>query len=254
MDKPIDRSQVLGAIKAALLPVPFAIAMWEGGAASFGRIDEWSDIDLQVAAQDGHVEEIFPIVERAVAELSPIDLKYELPRPSWHGHLQNFYRLRDASPYLLIDLVVMRVSAPEKFLQPEIHGSAIRHFDKANVLRAPRFDQAAFDARLKDRVESLRVTFELFRPLTLKELNRGNAIEAVAFYQSWVLRPLVEVLHIRHAPFHYNFNTRYVQHDLPKPVLDKLQPLYFVRDPKDLRAKREEAENWFHETLSQIRL
>jgi len=253
MPDSITRPQILSAIKSALEPLPFALAMWEGGAASFGRVDEWSDIDLQVAARDDRVAEIFPIVERTLAALSPIDLKYELPQPTWHSHAQTFYRLRDASPYLVLDFVAMKASAPEKFLQPEIHGNAIVHFDKANVVRAQPFDRAAFDARLKQRVETLRVTFDLFQPLALKELNRGNAIEAIAFYQSWVLRPLVELLHIQHAPFHYNFNTRYVQYDLSKPVIKKLQPLFFIRDIYDLRAKRVQAEKWFYEVMEQVR-
>lgn len=254
MSNPITRTQILAAIKSALEPLPFALAMWEGGAASFGRVDEWSDIDLQVAAQDEQVAEIFPIAEGALAAVSPVDLKYELPQPTWHGHAQSFYRLRDASPYLMLDFVVMKASAPEKFLQTEIHGKAVVHFDKAHVVRAQPLDRAAFAAKLKNRVETMRVTFELFQPMALKELNRGNAIEAIAFYQSWVLRPLVELLHIQHAPFHYNFNTRYVQYDLPQPIVEKLQPLFFVRDVDDLRAKREQAERWFRETLNEIDL
>ena len=247
----IERAQIINALKTALEPQPFALAMWEGGAASFGRIDEWSDLDLQVAADDEHVGEIFPIVEHALASLSPIDLKYELPQPAWHGHAQTFYRLRDASPYLMIDFVAMKASAPEKFLQSEIHGNAVVHFDKANLVRAQPLDHVAFEAKLRDRVETLRVTFDLFQPLTLKELNRGNDIEAIAFYQSWVLRPLVELLRIQHAPFHSNFHARYVHYDLPEPIVEKLQPLFYIRDVHDLCAKREQAEKWFHEILEE---
>ena len=41
------------------------------------------------------------------------------------------------------------------------------------------------------------MTFELFQMLTLKELNRHNDIEALVFYQSSTLRPLVEALNIK---------------------------------------------------------
>jgi hypothetical protein len=66
------------------------------------------------------------------------------------------------------------------------------------------------------------------------------------------LRPLVEVLRVQYHPFHYNFHTRYVYYDLPADVVGKLHELFFVRDGKDLRAKRERAEQWFYETLAQI--
>jgi len=47
MDSPsVTRSSILSALRAALEPLPFVHAMWEGGAAAFGRVDEWSDGDF----------------------------------------------------------------------------------------------------------------------------------------------------------------------------------------------------------------
>jgi hypothetical protein len=60
--------------------------MWEGGAAAFKRVDQWSDIDLQVDVADDRVADTFAVIEKTLTKLSPIGLKYALPSPTWHGH------------------------------------------------------------------------------------------------------------------------------------------------------------------------
>lgn len=246
----LTREIITGALRAALEPHPAVHAMWEGGAVAFGRFDEWSDLDVQVDVDDARAPEILPLVERVLEALSPIEIRYELPQPTWHGHTQAFYRLRDAGPFLLLDLAVLNHSSAHKFLEPEVHGAARVHFDKSGVTRVPPIDRAQFAAVLRGRVESLRATFPLFQSLTLKELARGNTIEAAQFYAGYTVRPLLELLRIRHAPFHYNFHTRYVQYDLPRDIVARLEPLFFVHDAADLAAKRAEAQAWFDELMA----
>lgn len=113
-------------------------------------------------------------------------------------------------------------------------------------------DRAALADQLRARVETLRVTFDLFRVLTLKELHRRNDVEAIAFSHGWTLRPLIEALRIRYKPARHSFYTRYIHYDLPQAVVRELQDLFFVRDADDLWAKRERAERWFYETLEGI--
>ena len=103
----VGRDEVIGALVRALSATDYVHAMWEGGAIAFDRLDAWSDIDVQVLCEDGHVEEVFEIALRAVEDISPVDLSFRLPEPAWHGHSQVFHRLRDASPFLLLDFVVM---------------------------------------------------------------------------------------------------------------------------------------------------
>lgn len=257
----IDRYTLLGSLKMALEPLTYVHAMWEAGAAAFDRIDEWSDIDLQVEVEDDHLEETFTVIDAALEALSPIDLKYRLPEPTWHGHSQAFYRLRDASPYMLLDLVVMKHSSPEKFLEPEVHGQAVFYMDRCGLSQPGSLlagASASFDevlkTRLQQRIEYLRLTFDLFQILTLKELNRGNSLEAFAFYQAYTLRPLVEALRIRYTPYHHNFHTRYIHYELPREVVKRLERLYFVPDPGQIAAQRSEAETWFQEIINSLSL
>ena len=204
--------------------------------------------------KDDQVPDTFKAIEQVLTKLSPIELKYELPQPTWHEHAQIFYRLKNASEFLLLDLCVIKESNPNKFLQPEIHNHALVHFDKCNVIQWQPLDSNAFIAKLKERLKTLRVTFDLFQMLTKKEIYRQNDIEALSFYHGYTLRPLVEALRIKYAPTRYNFHTRYVHYELPKPVVKKLESLYFVKDRKDLTAKRKLAEKWFYKILQDINL
>jgi hypothetical protein len=248
----VSREDVLSAMRGALEPLDHVQAMWEAGAIAFDRVDEWSDIDLQVACDDSRVEDVFGTVESTLRRLSPIDLRYRLPEPTWHGHSQAFYRLEGASPFLMLDFVVMKAGAEDKFLQPEIHGRPHVYFDKSGVVRFKPLDADAFASKLRERVEELRVLFDLFRVLVEKELNRGNVIEAAAFYQSYTLRPLIEALRILHDPTRHNFHTRYVHYDFPESDVKRLTELIFVASGEELATKRERAEEWFNEVLSAI--
>jgi hypothetical protein len=253
MSDSLERQPILAALRAALEPLEYVYAMWEGGAAAFGRIDRWSDIDLMVDAQDERVGEVMALIETTLAGLSPLDLKYPLPEPTWHGHAQTFFRLVNAGPYLLLDVCVLRHSNPNRFIEREIHGEAVVHFDKAGVVQPAPLDQQALALRLAERLETLQVTFDLFQSLTLKELQRGNRIEALAFYNGYTLRPLLETLRIRFQPARYNFHTRYVYYDLPGEIVARLEALFFVKDAPDLERKRQAAEAWFYEALAQAR-
>ena len=165
------RDEIVAAVKEAL--EPWALALWEGGAAAWGRVDEWSDIDLQAAVDDVRVEDAFAAVEAAL----PVDLAYRLPEPTWHGHAQAFFRIAGASPFHLLDFVVMKRSAERRYLEPERHGRARVHFDTIGFLEpgaAPAPDLGAV-------LDGLKTRFELFQVLTLKEVERGQDLEALAF-------------------------------------------------------------------------
>lgn len=248
----LQKGPILAALKAALEPLPYVYAMWEGGAAAFDRVDEWSDIDLQVDADDDRAADVISAAEAALKPLSEFSIRYELPQPTWHGHAQVFYQFEQASPFLLLDFVVIRHSAPEKFLQPEIHGQAVVHFDKAGVVQAPPFDRAAHNKRLRTRLDTLKATFPLFQTLILKEVYRRNAIEAMAFYNAYTLRPLLEVLRMRHCPDRFDFSSRYVYYDLPADLVRQIEPLYFVGSLEDLLARRQQAETMFNAALADL--
>ncbi|MBN1504825.1 MAG: hypothetical protein JW952_07180 [Candidatus Eisenbacteria bacterium] len=248
----IGREQVLPALKAALEPLDYVHAMWEGGAVSFDRIDEMSDIDLYVDVEDSRVADVFPVVEESLERLAGIKLKYCVPLPPSHPYAQAFYRLKHASEFLLVDVAVMKHGAEDKFLEPEIHGKALFHFNKNGAVAVPHVDADKFVENLRGRVEKMKARFEMFRCFVPREMKRGNYVEALDLYTRLVLELLLEALRMKHRPLHYNFRTHHILYDLPRDVVERLRALYFVSDETDLARKLGLAEEWFWQTVREI--
>jgi hypothetical protein len=251
----IGREDVLSALVATLEPLEQVHAMWEGGAAGFDRVDQWSDLDLQMVVADDKVEETFERIEDTLLSLSKIELKYCLPEPTWHGHSQCFYRLKDASPFLMIDLAVMKeTSEADRFMESRIHGFHQVIFDKTGAVQDKPVNVDEHIKKIQGRLDTLKTMFDLFWILAPKEINRGNSIEAISFYMGYTLRPLVEVLRIKYCPLRFFYYTRYVHYDLPPEVVARLETLYFPKDLNTLGAYRQEAEAWFWEVYDTIDL
>ncbi len=248
----LTREPILEALEQALQSLDYVQAMWQGGAAAFNRTDQWSDIDLMIAVDDDRVPDTIAIVDKVLQELSPIEIRFEIPQPSWHGHWQGFYRLQEAGPFLLIDCVILKTSSRNLYLERPIHGSAVVHFDKIGIVESTPFSVEDHIKQMQARLETLRIMFDLFQSHTQKELNRGNAIEAFTFYQSYTVRLLIEVLRMIYDPARYNFHTRYVYHYLPPEVVHRLEPLFFVADKQQLAARFADAQQFFYEAIRQI--
>jgi len=253
-DKTIGREEILSALVKALKPLDYVHAMWEGGAIGYGRMDEWSDLDLYVDAEDVRIEEVFPVVERALETVSPIELKYDVPTTPAQGYAQAFYRLTGTSKFLLIDLAVLKHSSEDKFLESEIHGKVYFCFNKSDTIKCSTLDKKKLLGALKSRVERIEKRFDTFGCFIQKEINRENWIEALDLYRGLTLDLLVEALRIQHKPVHHQFKTRYIHYDLPPNIVKRLKELYFVKDEKDLERKYRIAEEWFHEALKEIDL
>ncbi len=248
----IGREAILDSLRAALEPLPYVDALVEGGAAAWGRIDAWSDVDLNVFTEDGKVGDVFPVVEGALRALSPIEHTFVAHGPSEGGMQQRFYRLERAGPFLLVDLAVLPRSEKEKFLEPEVHGNSIVSFDKTGVTKVPPLDRAAFDRKVRERLARLRDQTEMFHVFVAKELNRGNLIEAIDNYRAYVCGPLLELLRMKHGPLHHTFRTRYVHRELPREAVRRYQALLFVRDTDDLSRKYREALAWLRDVLAEL--
>lgn len=251
-DKDSIRSKIIDTLVDFLRPLDFVHALWEGGAAAFGRVDEWSDIDLYVVVDDDRIDQAFAITEEALKSVSPIDKRYPVLQNPWPGVFQVFYRLRDTSKYLLIDLAILQSSEGEKFLEPEIHGNNVFYFNKPPEINPTPIDKDRFNAKIHERLQRLHARFEMFNIFVQKEINRANSLEAIDLYYNITLASLVEALRSRHNPFHFDFKMRYVHYELPEAIVDKLKDLYFVKNMDDLQRKYRKASQWFLETMLQI--
>jgi hypothetical protein len=248
----LSRKEIVQKLVETLEQLDYVHACWESGASAFNRVDEWSDIDLNAVVEDERVTETFSATEDALKSISPITEKLEIAQLPWPGVSQAFYKLKNASDYLLIDFAVFKLNSPDKLLEPEIHGNAVFHFNKSGKVKIPHVDRRELRSKLQKRLERLKTRFELFNVFVQKEINRGNFLEAIDLYHNFTLAMLVEALRIRDNPLHCEFRMRYVHYELASEIIERLSLLYFVKDQRDLQRKYREATMWLAETIVEI--
>jgi hypothetical protein len=249
-----DRQALISILHRALAAHPWARAAWLAGSDANNRTDRFSDIDLVAAVDDDHVETAFATIKGALEGLSPIELEWRVPSPTWHGHEQVFYRLRDADPHLFIDFVVIKRSAPVhmRFLERERHGDPVVLFDRDAFIAAVPLDRPTHDVKMQSRLNRLRITFPLFQPLVTRAVERGQPTDAAYWYMQLTLLPTVEVLRMLRCPDRFDFGMRYLGDDLPGDVYAEVCKLALPGSLEAIRACRERAEVVFRRALATL--
>ncbi len=250
----LSREEIIAALADEVRNLPGVRAAAVTGSEATGRTDAFSDIDLMVYADDEAVEGVFPAAERALAALSPIEIKFRLPQTPWPGLEQAFYRLRDAGPHLLVDLAVIRLSTPAsgRFLERERHGTPRVLFDEGGLLAPFPIDRESHSAKIATRLAELRLRFPLFQTMVTRAIERGQGVDAMHFYMGFTLRPLIDLLRIAHCPDRFDFGPRYLRYDLPAEAAAAVEELSFVPDLPTLRAHQRRAEALFERTLREL--
>lgn len=246
----ISRATLLDHLRQLVLSLPEVIAAWEGGSAAFDYGDDWSDIDAVLIVEDAELEAVFCAIELGLQRLSPLALRHDVQGSV--GYKQRFYRLRDCSEFLVVDLVLIRRSDPLQFRVVELHGHGHTWVDREGLLTEEHLDEKTDRLAARARLAPLQSGFEMFQHIVTKERLRGRAIEAMQFYQAMSLRPLVEALRLLHCPARRGFGLRYLARDLPAEVHARLIPLAFVQDLDDLAIKHQQVRTWFAETMTEL--
>ncbi len=245
--KKLTRDIIINTLINTLKPLDCIQAFWEGGAAAFNRIDKWSDIDLYILSEENKINQTFIEVENALSSLSPIIQKFEVLASPYLNVRQVFYRLRNSSKYLLIDLVLLTHKSPEKFVDFQIHGDILFYFNKTTYLKPAKINMQDLKTQLKSRLKRLKSKFEMFNCFVQKEINRKNFVEASALYQKITLLTLIDVLRIKYTPFHHDFKVHYISYELPKKIVKELECLSFIQNDTDLQEKYCQATKWIIE-------
>jgi hypothetical protein len=243
----ITRDQIVAALRAGLEPLDYVQSFFEAGSVSFAADDEYSDLDLVVDADEGRAADVFAVVEAALSALAAIDSLWRVPEPAWHGYSQRFYHLAGTPEYLYIDFLVRADGQPVRLNEVEHHGTPRVYFDKTGVTAPTHLDQFGLDEKLAARVESIKGMLPMLAAFARKEIARGNATDAMSYYQTGVLRPLVELLRIRHCPVRHTFGMRYLKRDIGAENAARIDALSYAADMPELKARVDEAEAWFNE-------
>jgi len=233
---------------------PQILAAWEGGSAATGTRDQYSDIDLNILSELPP-QEVLDLLEESLQPLGVMHT-WQPSKPFWPGLMQRVIVLKDSPKHFSVDAGVFAHTATDllrDFLEVERHGNQVVYFDKVGKINPGHTDPVALFKRQQERVEEIAQAFPIFKTLVLKEIDRGQAIDALAFYQNGLVRPLVEVLGMIHRPYKYDFNLRYLHKHFPPELQQLIMDLNFVGNFADLPAKILKADEAFAKATELVR-
>jgi hypothetical protein len=90
---------------------------------------------------------------------------------------------------------------------------------------------------LRQRLAQIRASWPVYRMIVEKELARSHALDAIGFYFGGLLRPLIELVNMRHRPDRFDYGWRYLHHELPVQLQRELQALAYVDGPAQIGAQ-----------------
>jgi len=195
--------------------------------------------------EDGSVQRTFNAFHETLTLLSPIRYRFRLPMPTWHGHAQEFVSLRDAESFHLIDLVIMESSSINWFLEKERHGEPLVLFDKDDIVHPPPFDHDTHFAKIRSRLERLRIVFPMFQNFVTKAVLRNDHVDAVQSFMTYTVRPFVELARIRYAPYLFDYGLRYLDRDIPQDLHAEIKRLVMPRTLEEIELYRQHIEKLF---------
>lgn len=127
-----------------------------------------------VSAQLSAIERSASDDRATLTAASVIEHRYRLPPPTWHGHEQVFYQPADPGLFVPVDLVVMKVSAEEHYLERERPGDAVVLLDRDGLVVAPLLDRAAHDERMRKKLTDNVARFPIFSRSSSRRSSAGS--------------------------------------------------------------------------------
>ena len=231
-----------------------AFAVWEGGSAAKSTTDQYSDLDICILGIKEN-ESIFAKVEESLGSISEISHIWNEPKSIWPDLTQIVYFLKDSPKHFFVDVAVFPKNATsilDEFMQTERHGKPVIHFDKSGLIVTKSADKKALLEKQQKRLLEIVSSFPVYRTEVFKELDRGNGVDAVVYFQAAMLKRLVEVLGMLHRPYQFDFGFRYLKRSFPPDVYSFVEKCSFVSDLKMLRVLAEETERLFYKSVSQV--
>ena len=221
------------------------VAVWEGGAAATGFLDQYSDLDLLIVTSRPAADEIFALLDEHFQNLYGIQRRFRMPEPAWHGLSQCFYLLEGMPPCFYCDIAVTNADNPRKFTEPDRHGRAPVWFDKTGVYTESPTPPEEI-GQLGNRLWHIATDVDWLSLIELeKALARGNWVAAQMNYHMFVNRHLVLLLNLKFRPAKADFGIRYAERDYPPEAATKLADLLRIASLEDIAAKLPVARNWF---------
>jgi hypothetical protein len=249
----ITRQKIISALKNGLKREPFVLALWLEGSEASGRVDRYSDLDVCLDVKDGYEENAVRRVRQILLELAPLDISRERTNP--HPQLRNFgYHLQGTPKTLVIDLEIQSHSRKYVFVKG-LPGDAIKVlFAKKGGIKYRAFDLPAFRSRINKRITELdRYYLFICDSWVAKNIARGNYIESVYYYQTYVVEPIIELLRMKHCPLTWGeLPFKHIGDDLPAGASRTVEKFYRVTSINDIKHKTQQARILFTRLLPEV--
>lgn len=245
----INRKKIIATINSEFISDEKVYAFWLEGADAIGTVDEYSDIDMWFDVEDGYEDMFINHIKETLINISPIEFFHE----KYHNHpkiRQMFIRLSDTSKFLIIDLCIQSHSRKIEFIK-EFEDEKVKvMFDKGDVIKYTNTDMNEFTQSINKRREEIIKTYEFFAVWIEKEIKRNNYLEALAYYNEYILCPLIELLRIIYAPTKSGFGSKHIKRDLPIDKVNMIEYLYKISSIEEIGKKTREAISYFHEHVN----
>ena len=247
----LDRNAIISNLHEALEPLPYIYALWLEGADAIGTADEYSDIDFWLDFEDEYEEQSIAAVENSLSELAEIDYKYVMR----HGHpkiRQRIYHLAGTSGYLMIDFC-WQLHSREKYAFHEndkIEGAKII-FDKKGVIQYAPLNIMDFAKQNKSRLEEAKYRRTQYLRAE-KYVRRGQYLEAYAYYNRYVLEPLIDLLRLIHTPEYAEHGFCHISQHIPEAERVRLEYFAQISSLDDIAERIQQAGEWFDELAGRI--
>ena len=245
-----DRKRLVECIVHATREMATVLALWEDGSESFGRTDGYSDIDLEVVVETGHIGTVATAVKAALAEI--VTISGECRQHDNEVEAQYFWQLDAVPAYNFIDITLMERNGDGIRIDPSVVGSPIIHFDKCGCIVVSAESAEERQSRVRDRIREIAGVFMLGPVLVEKHIKRGHVLHAYGEYQRSQVRPLIDLLRARYCPERSSWQTTYIESDLPGFVLEKLGPLVLVASAEEMSANLPIIQTWMTELIDEL--
>ena len=250
----LNRDIIIETLHESIKPLQFINALWLEGSDATGLVDEYSDIDFWVDFEDEYEGQAIKAVEDTLSELAPIDFKYVMK----HSHLkirQRIYHLAGTSEYLMIDFCWQLSSRSRDeyayYLGDKIEGAKVV-FDKKKVIRysAPLnpADLAVANQSILEDVKYRRSQHSRAE----KYARRKQYLEAYAFYNRYVLEPLISILRLIYTPQHPEHYLIHISQHIPVTERERLEYFAQISSLEDIAERIPKAGEWFDLLLTML--
>jgi hypothetical protein len=245
----ITRETILKGIVSDLGSEDYILAIWLEGSDGTQSLDEYSDIDLVCYTKEGFVDDAFTRLDDCISRLGQVDIAYEQPdRPA--NNRYKVYHLQETSDNLLVDVTIQSESFPVSFINEDKTILPVILVDKAGIVKYQNVDPSSHRSQLHTQLVQAQGLYSQ-RSRAVKYTKRGLFLEALIYYQKYVLKPLVDVLRIIYAPFQADCFLVHASRDFPADVVLALENLYGVKTVQDIAERINLADELFRNAVAE---